>query len=134
LQEKVGDQMLVHIDLIDREHLKTDPASFFAGNLPEDNDSENFAELVSPLVIEPDGSVVPIQYGFAMSYGLGNLHEASLSELMQRWRREKLPEFRDLCRRVYQTATKPADLPFFNWYEVLGEMAENNADNIPQLV
>ncbi len=134
LQEKVGDRMLVHIDLIDREYLKSDPARFFADELPADSDSQPFAEIVSPLVIEPDGSVVPIQYGFARKYELGNLHESSLNELMQHWRREKLSQFRDLCRRVFQTSTKPRDLPFFNWYELLGEMAENNPGKTSQFV
>ena len=30
-----------------------------------------FSELVSPLVIEADGQVVPIEYGFARAYALG---------------------------------------------------------------
>jgi hypothetical protein len=117
--------MVVHVDLVDREYLKTDPARVFADELPEDLAAVKFADVVSPLVIEPDGGVVPIQYGFARTYGLGNLHEDSLSRQMERWRREKLPHFRELCRKVFCETTAPAELPFFNWYEVLGEMAAN---------
>lgn len=123
LQELVGDRMVVHLDLINREYLKTDPARVYADALADDALSCPFAELVSPLVIEPDGTVVPVQHGFARAYALGDLRTAPLRELMERWRRQRLNRFRRLCRRVYETTTAPADLPFFNWYEVLGETA-----------
>ena len=32
-----------------------------------------------------------------------------------------------LCRRLLDSQTGPAELPFFNWYELLGEMADNRA-------
>jgi MoaA/NifB/PqqE/SkfB family radical SAM enzyme len=123
LKEELRDRMYVHIDVFDREFMEADPARVFADQLPQDMESIAFAELVSPLVIEPDGAVVPIQYGFARHYALGNLHEASLFELMTRWRHEQLFDFRALCRELFQKTIPPTDLPFFNWYEALGEMA-----------
>jgi hypothetical protein len=74
---------------------------------------------VSPLVIEADGTVVPIQYGFSRGYALGNLKEAPLGELAARWRRERYPAFRSLCLRVYEEITAPAELPFVNWYDAI---------------
>lgn len=124
IKEIVGDRMHVHVDLVDREYLRTDPARVFADEISDEMMSGDFAELVSPLVIEPDGMVVPIQYGFSRDYALGDLHAAPLSTLMERWRHERFAAFRDLCRRVFRRTTAPADLPFFNWYEVLGETAE----------
>ena len=123
LKEALGDQMHVHIDLIDREYLKTDPATVFADELSADVESGLFSELVSPLVIEADGQVVPIEYGFAREYALGDLHAAPLSELMARWREKKLLPFRALCRHVFQTTTTATALPFFNWYEAIDQMA-----------
>ena len=123
LQEAMGDRMQVHIDLIDREYLKSDPAKVFAGELAADAASGLFSELVSPLVIEADGHVVPIEYGFAREYELGDLHSAPLSELMRRWRESRLLPFRALCQRVFQTTTTATALPFFNWYEAIDQMA-----------
>lgn len=131
LKNLIGERMFVHMDLIDREYLKMDPARVFACELSADEASGPFAELVSPLVIEPDGMVVPVQYGFAREYALGDLHDSPLRELMNRWRREQLQNFRALCRRVFQLSTQPAELPFFNWYEVLGEMAANTDSRMP---
>ncbi|HVQ36290.1 MAG TPA: radical SAM protein [Pyrinomonadaceae bacterium] len=123
LKEELGDQIYVQVDLIHRELMEDDPARVFAEDLSAQTDDLPFSELVSPLVIEPDGVVVPIEYGFARRFALGNLHDQRLSELMAHWRREQLQDFRALCRRVYQVTTKPSDLPFFNWYETLCEMA-----------
>ena len=123
LKEAIGEEMYIHLDLIDREFLKTDPARFFADELPIDVATYPFAVLVSPLVIETDGTVVPVHYGLARQYALGDLHKESLSVLMKRWREERLLSFRALCRRVFEATTETGDLPFFNWYEVLGEIA-----------
>jgi MoaA/NifB/PqqE/SkfB family radical SAM enzyme len=128
LKDAIGEQMHVHIDLIDREYLKTDPAKVFADELsPAELAAAiancSFADLVSPLVIEADGHVVPIEYGFARDYALGDLHTARLSELMNQWRETKLGSFRALCRRVFQATTTATTLPFFNWYEVIDQMA-----------
>ena len=128
LKEELSDQMYVQVDFFDREFMAADPARVFADELPAELESVPFAELVSPLVIEPDGAAVPIQYGFARQYALGNLYEARLSELMTRWRHEELLNFRALCRRLFKKTVVPTDLPFFNWYEALGEMA---VDAIP---
>lgn len=123
LKEEIGDRIYVQVDLIHRESMEAEPSRVFADDLPAATDHLPFAELVSPLVIEPDGAVVPIEYGFARQFALGNLNDGGLTELMERWRRDQLQNFRALCRRVYHETTKPAELPFFNWYETLSEMA-----------
>jgi MoaA/NifB/PqqE/SkfB family radical SAM enzyme len=123
LQEAIGDRMLVHIDLIDRNYLKTDPETVFAGDLVADSATCLFSELVSPLVIEADGQVAPIEYGFARRYALGDLHTAPLRELMAHWREHRLTAFRALCQEVFQVTTTATALPFFNWYEVIDQIA-----------
>ena len=123
LKEEIGDRIYVQVDLIHRESMEAEPSRVFADDLPATTDGLPFAELISPLVIEPDGAVVPIEYGLARQFALGNLHDAPLAELMERWRRDQLQAFRALCRRVFQATTKPAELPYFNWYETLAEMS-----------
>jgi len=127
LKDYIGERVHIQVDLIDRQFVESEPETFFAGELPGDSDNSPFAELISPLVIEPDGAVVPIQYGFARKFALGSLYEASLDELIKTWRGVKMLEFRALCRRLVDSQTGPAELPFFNWYELVGEMADNRA-------
>jgi len=125
IRELVSDSMAVQIDLLDRDQMRVNAGALFADELRGEGWSRPFAELVSPLVIEPDGTVSPVQHGFALEYALGNIHTSRLRDLMDRWRVERLSPFRALCREVFEASALRTGLPFFNWYEALGEAAEN---------
>lgn len=122
LQEKAGDRLLVQLDLTDRELLRDEPARVFADETEMDTDRQ-LSELVSPLVVETDGTVSPVQHGFPRAYALGNLHAEPLPELARSWRRDTYPAFRRLCRRVFEEHTASRPLPFFNWYGEIGRAA-----------
>ena len=83
------------------------------------------------MVIETDGTVVPLQYGFARSFALGNPRETTLAGLAAAWRGEPYRRFRDLCRRVHQHETATDALPLFNWYEAVGRAAGDAAMATP---
>jgi len=122
IQAEVCDRMRVQLDLTDRELVKSEPSILFADEAEPATD-EPFSHLLSPLIIEADGTVSPVQYGFPRQYVLGNLEQARLRDLMSTWRVDRLPSFRALCRRDFEEVTQPAGLPFFNWYEILGRRA-----------
>ena len=124
IQRVAGDRLRVQLDLVDTEILRSCPARVFADESKVDARNCSLSELVSPVIVEVDGTVVPIQYGFAREFALGNLHYATLKVLADRWRRERYPHFRDLCRRVFEDLTVPTDLPFVNWYEMISREAE----------
>ena len=123
LREVAGDRLYVQLDLLSRNHLRDHPERVFAGEPPAGPETA-LAELVSPLVIEAGGSVVPIQYGFPRAYAFGNLKNAPLRELLPRWRRDCYDRFRILCRNVFEELTAPAELPLANWYELLARRAQ----------
>lgn len=125
IQAALGNRLRVHLDLFDRELLCSEPERVFADDLRENEVTTSLADLVSPLVIEPDGTVVPIQYGFDRRYSLGNLNDGSLSELAACWRSNRYQSFRDLCQRVFKEVTVPAEIPFFNWYEIIGQKSRS---------
>ena len=102
LRKRFGNQLYVHIDLVHQEALRLNPSSFFADPLCKERAKSSLTEVVSPLIIEADGIVVPVQHGFARKYALGNLKESSLTELAQRWYRESLDDFLKLCQQVYE--------------------------------
>lgn len=65
---------------------------------------------LTPLVLEADGTLAPITYGFPRAYALGNLHNASLGELLRHWNPEPLLA---LARRTREQALEgqPAAVP-----------------------
>ncbi|MEH2412105.1 radical SAM protein [Nostoc sp.] len=135
LQEALGDRLFIQIDLTHQDLLRSNPGSFFADESLINQQDYCFADLVSPLIIEADGTVVPMQHGFDRNYALGNLNEASLGELTKHWRQERYRAFRELCQHVYQELTAPADLPITDWYETLMQLAKTSeaGENSPTL-
>ncbi len=125
IRQVYGSRLFVQLDIFHRELVKRFPARFYADDAcPE---SLQLADLVTPLVVEADGNVVPLGYGFARRFGLGSIAGNRLKDLAPQWIRGSYPLFRQLCRDVYAEACLPADLPFLNWYEMIGARSAEKA-------
>jgi hypothetical protein len=76
---------------------------------------------VGVLVIEPDGSVVPVSYGFGRAHRIGNLYDAGLGEA---WRAYLAgggyAGFRALCRSVWRELMA-GERQLVNWHELIVE-------------
>ena len=113
-QALAGDRLRVQLDVAPRDLLIAEPERVFASEaLPAD---AQLAEMVSPLIVEPDGFVVPVEYSFGHDYAIGNLAEARLARLAVEWKRERYPKFLDLCRSTFKEVTHCSQPPVMNWY------------------
>jgi MoaA/NifB/PqqE/SkfB family radical SAM enzyme len=128
IQRAVGDRLRVQLDVIDRNLARAEPERVFAGELDMHAPTPRLAELVSPLIVEPDGVVVPLQYGFPREYALGNLHTERLATAAKRWAVARARAFRAVCREAFADLTEASELPFLNWYELVGQTAATAAD------
>jgi Fe-coproporphyrin III synthase len=108
LQERYRGRLHVKLDLVSRRALAGLASSFSAVAAAGDAATALLADLVQPLVIEADGEVVPLEYGFPRRLSLGNLRAAPLGVLADRWRREHYTEFHSLCRSAFASV---ADAP-----------------------
>jgi Fe-coproporphyrin III synthase len=125
LQAMAGDAITFQIDVIDRNYLMENPERVFAEDIADSLDDIPFADIVSPLILEDDGRVNPIAYGFGRNWSFGNLHQQSLQKMMDDWRREKAVYFREMCKKVLESVAKEeSEWPFFNWYSALEAEAE----------
>lgn len=113
-------KMLIQFDLIHSAVLRDNPDRFF-----DDRDAMTrpLAELVSPLVIESDGRVMPFGYSFSSHHALGSLTKATLPQLAAAWRINGYRELQDLCRATFEDAAQQRELPILNWWEKLAEHA-----------
>lgn len=126
IQKSVGQQLTVQLDVASRAGLRAGPGRVYAAEVNEET-SEPLAELVAPLVIEPDGEVVPLQYGFPRAYAVGNLHERRLSELVPGWRRDRLASYLSLCMRTHGELAADSNAGLFNWYGAIASRATTPA-------
>ena len=123
LQEKYGDALQLRVDLLHRGFVASSPECVMAAPIA-DARAQALAAIVSPLIVEPDGTVVPVHFGLDRRFALGNLYDAPLAQLSAAWRATKVEAFLGLCRRVYDELIQPAELPFVNWYTLLARQTE----------
>lgn len=106
----------IRVDLVDRADVAADGG---AAAEVEVTEGTGLAALVSPLVVEPDGAVVPLQYGCARRFALGSLHDAPLRALARAWRADGHLAFRRTCASALRAIAAPRDLPFVDLYREL---------------
>jgi MoaA/NifB/PqqE/SkfB family radical SAM enzyme len=116
LQAEAGNRIVIHFDLLDRDFLAENPATFFATPRATDAAARPFADAISPLILEPDGTLVPLGYGFPRAFALGNVRDAPWSELIRDWRATREAGFRRICQEVWEETREQTERPFINWY------------------
>jgi Fe-coproporphyrin III synthase len=126
IRRKYGNRLFVQLDIFHRDLMVRHPERFYAAEEP----APRLADCVTPLVVEADGTVVPLGYGFGRQYALGSLLNEGLRDLARRWRAAGYSQFRELCRRVYGAACQPAELPFLNWYELIGAQSVSSQPTV----
>jgi hypothetical protein len=101
--------LAVRLDAVPRTVLASTPQAFMAA--PVDDDRP-LGRWLAPLVVEANGAVVPVSYGFDRRYGLGNVRDRPLAELARGW--DPTP-FRALCRATRQRLLDGRTGPLVTW-------------------
>ena len=131
LAEKIKDlldgRMALQVDLVHTDALHQQPDSFFLGDRP----GGRLGDILSPLVIEPDGEVLPLQYGFSRHYSLGNLRDLGIRDMTELWRGELGARFHRLCRQLFDEIRGNDEWEFFNWYEQVAILAQREQQMLP---
>lgn len=107
LRETHRGKLMIHLDALNRYRLPDSPG---AGG------------TVSPLVIEEDGTVVPLRYGFPRNLAFGSLHQRTLSAMAADWQRRHAAEFNELYRDTLRKVRASSRM-FPNLYELLAQEA-----------
>lgn len=120
LAGRYDETMKVQLDLLYKEDLREEPKLVYAGELEDmPPDKTSPAESLGLIVLEPDGTIVPVSYGFSRRYQLCNVKEQRLADALPDYLANDYTEFRALCRSVWDELTAP-DAPILsNWHEVI---------------
>jgi Fe-coproporphyrin III synthase len=122
---KYNGSMTIQVDLMHAEEILTTPDLVYAGDLRENWQEISPAELLSLIVMEADGTVVPISYGFSRNYQICNLFQQKLNDSWPSFLREVYPAYRKLCRELFEEVSSKK--PLFNWYEQIVSRSQRSA-------
>ena len=117
LLAKYQGEMGVQIDLVHRDQLLRNPACIYAADGWDAGASAG--ELLGVAVLEPDGSVVPVAYGFSRRYRICNVNEEPLTAGWRRYMTRGYPAFRRLSRDVFAAVSSPTTPDLINWHEFI---------------
>jgi hypothetical protein len=119
----------LHADVADTRVLTRHPEAVLGPVAP----TTSLASLARPLVLEDDGTVVPVTYGFPRRFALGNVVQTPLHDLAGGWIEQTYPRFRAVvAEALTQLRERPPDFPFVNWYEYLNNAAASHGGELSQ--
>jgi MoaA/NifB/PqqE/SkfB family radical SAM enzyme len=119
LAAKYRSSMNIQLDVFRKDDLLEHPDLIYASSLDAVITEMKPADLLGLIVVEADGTVVPISYGFAKDYAICNLRHQRLSEAWPSYRHHGYLAFRKLCQDIFEEIAVPSELPFFNWYDLI---------------
>jgi hypothetical protein len=114
---KYNGSMTIQMDLLHRDQVLSMPELVYADELGAGWEEIAPAKLLSLIVMEADGTVVPIAYGFSHQHHICNLNSQNLGDGWSAFLRERYPTYRRLCRELFEELVAPGRPPLFNWYE-----------------
>jgi MoaA/NifB/PqqE/SkfB family radical SAM enzyme len=120
LQAIYDGRLKMQFDVADRALIEREPQRAFVGPPLKIAEASPLASLISPLVLQDDGWVVPIQYGFSTDYAIAHLGRGSFQKQAARWKQVGVAQFRQLSQRVWENLrSAPKHLAFTNWYAAI---------------
>ncbi len=114
------ENLAIQFDTFHKEYVLGKPELIYASKLDTEMEHQKSSDLLHLLVVEADGSVVPISYGMSKKYEICNIHTQRLRDAWPKYlQKGNYVAFRKLCADVCKQISKPSLFPFFNWYEML---------------
>jgi MoaA/NifB/PqqE/SkfB family radical SAM enzyme len=125
------DRLTVQFDALLRAEILNHPEVL---HLPSRGAGEGRADLPQILVIEPDGAVVPVAWGFSRRYAIASLTSERLSTGFSRWLTDGRAPFTSLGQQVFHMIETTPDLTVVNWLEWLVAQSHATGQRAPQPV
>jgi MoaA/NifB/PqqE/SkfB family radical SAM enzyme len=125
LWERHCGKLVIHFDAVNKYNLPAQPGDLASWMRDLECEARYLGEIVSPLVIEYDGTVTPLSYGFPRRFAFGNLRQERLTTMTKRWIESQAAAFCEVYGAVLQQA-RTADRSFGDWYLMLSLEAQRS--------
>jgi hypothetical protein len=120
-------EMKIQCDLLHRQYVLSNPELIYSAERPSGYHKDLPASLLSLLILEDDGTLVPISYGFGRNYQVCNIQQQRLSAAWPDFVETGYPGFRRLCHGLFEDIVQGKINQLFNWYEEIVERSRQPA-------
>ncbi|MFC8451384.1 radical SAM protein [Kitasatospora sp. NPDC057223] len=127
IQREYAGRLIVQFDAVDLEAARAEPGRLYADAPVADPSARPLADLVGSIVLEADGVIVPLQYGFGRAYAIADA-VTGLRAGAAAWKAATYPEFRALCADAYGALVERGSTarPFINWYGAVSALSASH--------
>ena len=109
--------MVIQIDLVHRDQALSDPGRLYAAE--PGRAAQCAADLLSIIVLEPDGALVPVAYGFSRDFLICNIRQQRFADAWPIYAELGYPRFLRLCRDSLAVVATPGGPELFNWHDLI---------------
>jgi len=111
------EDMVVQIDLVHRDQALSDPGRLYAAE--PGRAAQRAADLLSIIVLEPDGTLVPVAYGFSRDFAICNIRQQRFADAWPIYAEHGYRRFLHLCRDALAVVATPGGPELFNWHDLI---------------
>ncbi len=123
LQDLHRGEIAIQYDVADRPLIAREPCRAYAVPIPPTGAFAGvpLGRILPGIVLQADGWIVPVQYGFSPRFAIGRLPGGGdFADMARWWKEERLPAFLALANATWERiAPAPEHLPFTNWYAAI---------------
>jgi Fe-coproporphyrin III synthase len=127
LSELHRGKVVIHLDAVSPYGLAARPEDLASWKQDLEREARYLGEMVSPLVIEDDGTVTPLRYGFPRRFAFGSLHEEGLAKMAVRWIASQAGAFCEAYGAALHKA-RTADCMFGDLYRMISLEVSGEAE------
>src|SRR4051812_5427951 len=103
--------MRVQFDVFNRDCVIQRPHMVYAGERSKAGNTLKPATLLSVIVLEADGVIVPLAHGFSREYQIANVRKQRLTQAFAEFSGTGYHRFRELCEKVFTERIAVTDFP-----------------------
>ncbi|WEF35876.1 radical SAM protein [Pseudoduganella chitinolytica] len=124
--------MQVHVDLVHRDVIAALPGLVYGAPV-EHAALRSPAEVLGMLVVEPDGNVNPVCFGFGAEYGLGRIGSGGLARLWSPWVTRGYVRLTALGRQLWEQARRHEGARLLNPSDALNQASHTSRVVLEQI-
>lgn len=134
LQQQYAGVMHIHRDFFHRNLILDTPASVSYYGDDFEITEINFAEVLRSLIVDQNGNVFPLSYGFSDHFLIGNIRAVKEGkDIFRDFLQQKADALYDLFRQTYRDIESDTENDMVAWTEMIVKQGNKQAVAQPQL-
>ncbi len=124
LKSKYEPEIFVQLDFLHREYIREFPQS--VNVISSSTANKRLSEIINSIIIDENGDVLPVGYGFSKKYQIGSIRDANnIKNIFADFTSTKLNGLLALFEQAYDQIISNEEIDLVNWNELIIKMSND---------